>query len=114
MKQTITLKKNYEFKNLLKRGKWRSGKYITVHVLPYKDINENRIGFIVSKKSGNSVFRNRTRRIIRQAYYDLEKNVKKGNQILFIWKTKNTDKDLKCIQIYDDMNNILKESDLLL
>ncbi len=114
MKYTITLKKNYEFKKLLEKGKWFSGKYIVIYTLPHKDENNNLIGFIVSKKAGNSVFRNRTRRIIRQAYSDVEEKIKKGNRLLIMWKTKNTEKHLKSTDIYEDLLNILKESDLLI
>lgn len=115
MKYTVTMKKNFEFKSLLEKGKWFKGKYIVIYLLPYKDNQHNKIGFIVSKKSGNSVFRNRTRRIIRQAYYNIEENIKKGNKILIMWKTKNEEKEnVKSTDIYEDLFNLFKESDLLI
>ena len=114
MKYTVTLKKNYEFKNLLQKGKWLSGKYVVLYVLPQKDEEHNKIGFIVSRKAGNSVFRNRTRRILRQAYSDIEESIKKGYKILIMWKKKNTEKNLKSTDIYEDLSNILKESDMLI
>lgn len=114
MKYTVTLKKNYEFKNLLQKGKWFSGKYVVLYILPQKDVEHNKIGFIVSRKSGNSVFRNRTRRILRQAYSDIEESIKKGHKILIMWKKKNTEKNLKSNDIYEDLSNILKESDMLI
>lgn len=112
MKNTITLKKNYEFKRILQKGKWYSGKYIRVYVMDNK-AEENRIGFIVSKKSGNSVFRNRTRRIIREAYYNLENSIKTGHKFIIMWKPNNKEKNLKSTDILEDLKNILKESDLI-
>lgn len=115
MKNTITIKKNFEVKYLLTKGKWARSKYITIYLKKSEKIGDiNKICFIVSKKAGNSVFRNRARRLLRQAYSDLEGQTKKGYNILIMWKTKEDTKNIKCDKIYEDMKKIFKERDLLL
>ena len=65
MKKTETLKKNYEFKNVMDRGKLYLGKYICVYVL--KNNQQNKIGIAVSKKAGNAVWRNKIKRWIKES-----------------------------------------------
>ena len=113
MKNTITLKKNYEFKKILQKGKWYSGKFIRLYLMKNNNETENKIGFVVSKKAGNSVFRNRTRRIIREAYSKLECDIKKGYKLIIMWKTRNEEKKLKSTDILEDLQNLLKESELI-
>lgn len=115
MKNTITIKKNFEIKYLLSKGKWTRGNYITVYFKKSQNlINLNRICFIVSKKAGNSVFRNRIKRLLRQSYYDLEGKTKRGYNILVMWKPRENIENIKCEKIYKDMERIFEERDLLL
>ena len=113
MKNTITLKKNYEFKRILQKGKWYSGKYIRVYLMKENDETKNKIGFVVSRKAGNSVFRNRIRRIIREAYTKIEKDIQKGYKLIIMWKTKNEVKNLKSTDILEDLQKLMKESELI-
>ena len=57
MKKLKTLKKNYEFKNVLNKGKFYTGKQIIVYINNNKS-NENIIGIAVSSKVGKAVKRN--------------------------------------------------------
>ena len=50
MKKTKTLKKNYEFKRILTKGKHLSGKYIECFYINNKVKNNNFIGIAVSSK----------------------------------------------------------------
>ena len=57
MLNTDTLKKNYEFKNVLTKGKYYNGNYIDIYI---KKNNKkiNYIGIAVSVKVGKAVKRN--------------------------------------------------------
>lgn len=67
MKYAESLKKNYEFRNVYRRGKSLANKYLVVY--KYKTNHTyNRIGISVSKKVGNSVVRSRVTRLIRESY----------------------------------------------
>ena len=68
MKKKKTLRKNYEFKNVLTKGKMYAGKQILIYISKNK-LNENLIGIAISSKLCNAVI-----------YY-----IKKGiKQLLFI------------------------------
>ncbi len=67
MKYAESLKKNYDFRIVYRKGRSLANKYLVVY--KYKnDLQYNRIGISVSKKVGNSVVRSRVTRLIRESY----------------------------------------------
>jgi len=66
-----------------KQGKSRGGRFA---VILYKrnGLRFTRTAFVASKKVGNSVKRNRSRRLMRAAYRAIEPNVKRGYDIIFV------------------------------
>ncbi|MBP3255439.1 MAG: ribonuclease P protein component [Clostridia bacterium] len=108
MRKIDTLKKNYEFKNVLNKGKFYIGKYITIYVTTNKK-EKNIIGIAISKKIGKAVKRNRLKRIIRESYYLEKNNLNKGYNIVFLWNKKEFI-DIKSTQIHDDMDILLKKA----
>ena len=67
MKKIKTLKKNYEFKNVLSKGKFFVGKYVTIYIKNNKK-NENYVGIAVGTKVAKAVKRNKIKRLIRESY----------------------------------------------
>ena len=111
MRKIDTLKKNYEFKNVLDKGKFYRGKYITIYISKNKK-EKNVIGIAVSKKVGKDVKRNRIKRLIRESYYLKRNQLEKGYNIVFLWN-RNTFIDCKCEKIQEDMYIQLKKAGLL-
>ncbi len=67
MKYAESLKKNFEFRAVYRKGKSFGNKYLVVY--KYRNNkNINRLGISVSKKVGNSVIRSRVTRLIRESY----------------------------------------------
>jgi len=79
----LTLRKQSDFSRVYKQGKSRGGRFA---VILYKrnGLKFTRTAFVASKKVGNSVKRNRSRRLMRAAYRAIEPNVKRGYDIIFV------------------------------
>lgn len=106
------LKKNYEFKIVLKKGKRYGGRQIEIFVLKNKE-PVNLLGIAVSKKAGNSVYRNRIKRLIRESYRLLEDDIKTGNSFVILWNKKLDKHDADFNIISEDMKNIFKKANIL-
>ncbi|MFR1518181.1 MAG: ribonuclease P protein component [Clostridia bacterium] len=79
----VSLRKNNEFQRVYKKGRYKAGRYIVMYVMPNKkDIN--RIGIATGKKFGNSVQRNRMKRMIRESYRLSQDCMAKGYDIIFM------------------------------
>ena len=83
MRKIKTLKKNYEFKNVLSKGKFFVGKQVSVYVLKNRK-NINVIGIAVATKKCGAVLRNRIKRLIRENYRILKNDLKQGYDIVFL------------------------------
>lgn len=112
MNSTDMLKKNYEFKNILNRGHYYGGQVIEAFI-EKKEGSINMLGIAISKKVGNSVVRNRIKRLIKENYRLLEKDVKLGYSLVFLWKKKQDGTYANFEQIKEDMIHILKDSGIL-
>lgn len=113
MKKIRTLKKNYEFKNVLSKGKF----YISKHIILYIKRNnkkENYVGFAVNTKIGKAVRRNRIKRVIRESYYSEQNNIQKGYDIVFLWNKSADDyKTIKSQTIHREMMDILNKANMV-
>ena len=72
----VALSKNQDFKNLLKERKI-SNKYLTIYFGKLSDKNNKKlnISFVVKKKIGNSVNRNKIKRRLRNIINELVKKI---------------------------------------
>ena len=106
------LKKNYEFKQVLTRGSFYTGKYIKA-VIFKKNININLLGIAVSKKVGKAVVRNKIKRIIRENYKILESNIQTGYVILFLIKNQIDSKSINFNDLNKDMVKVLASAKIM-
>lgn len=112
MEKTLKLKKNYEFRRVLTKGKYYSGKYIEVFAKPNNQ-QINYIGIAIGVKIAKAVKRNRIKRLIRENYRLLENKLKPGYNIVFLWKKKKNIKEATFSNIKIDMINIFKRIGIL-
>ena len=104
------LRRKEDFSSIYKKGKSIGQKYI---VLFYKknNLSYNRIAFLASKKVGNSVERNRARRLMKENYRLLKDDIKSGFDIIFI--ARNTINGVKAYDVKRSMVNALLKSKLM-
>ena len=102
------LRKKADFDVLYKKGKSAGDKYVVVFIKP-NDLEYGRKAFLASKKVGNSVERNRARRLMKEAFRnilrdpEIFKNVEKLDVIVIARSTINGKKER-------DVENSLKSA----
>lgn len=111
MKKTKMLKKNYEFRKVLTKGKYYSGKYIECFVLK-NNTNYNFLGLAISTKIGKAVVRNHIKRLIRENYKNIELSIKEGYSIVFLFKKKANVKEANFYDIKEDIKIIINKAEL--
>ena len=111
MKKTKMLKKNYEFKNILQKKNYYGGKQIEIFIAQNRQ-GINLLGIAVSKKIANSVQRNRVKRYVREAYRNIEDQIKEGYSIVILWKKKVDVEKANYHDIKKDLLAIFKNANM--
>lgn len=112
MKKILTLKKNYEFRYILNKGKVYYGNQIIVYINKNKS-NNNILGIAINTKLGKAVIRNRVKRLIRENYQIINNHLNQGYNIVFLWNKKTNIKQADYFEIKKDMQNIFKKAKML-
>ncbi len=96
LKTTQTLRWNYEFSRVYKRGTFATGRYLSVHCFkrsPHLKHNLTpipidllRVGFTNGHGRRTAVARNRAKRLLRAAFSRYEPSVPTGYDIIFLMK----------------------------
>lgn len=113
MKKTKMLKKNYEFRKVLSKGKYYSGEYVEAFIL-MNEKKENFLGIAINTKVGTAVQRNSIKRLYREAYYFFEESLKEGQSIVFLWKKKQPVEKATYANIKNDMQTIFDKAKIYL
>jgi len=112
MKKTKMLKKNYEFKNVLTRGKYFGEKNIEAFIIQ-NHLGINMLGIAIGKKIGMAVVRNRIKRLVKENYRLLENDVNTGYSLVILWKKKADIKNANFNNIKKEMINIFKAANII-
>ena len=111
-KKIETGEKNYEFRNNLKKGICYRGILFDIFIKK-NGKNINKLGVAISKKAGNSVKRNKIKRLIRENYRLLEENLKMGNSIVILWKKNAEFKNFDFYKIKKELEEHFKKSKIM-
>ena len=106
MRKYVTLNQNKDFLRLYYRGKSFARPAIVVYAMKNR-CGVCRVGMTASKKIGNAVERNRSRRIIRAAYQSVLRNETFNGSwdLIFVARTKT--KYLKSTAVEKEMTECL-------
>ncbi len=97
-----TLKENKDFRRLYYRGASSASANLVTYAMKKRG-KKCRIGITTSKKIGNAVERNRSKRVIRAAYSQLESCINGGWDFVFVARTRTS--KVKMQTVLKDMEN---------
>lgn len=112
MKKTTMLKKNYEFRYILTKGKRYTGFYIDIYIKK-NNLKENKLGIAISSKIANSVNRNKIKRLIRENYRRMEEKIDMGISMVVLLRKNVEIKKVDFFKIENDINAILKKANII-
>lgn len=113
MRKIDTLKKNYEFKYVLNKGKFIKGKYLTIY-LKENNKQKNIIGIAVNTKFGKAVHRNSAKRLIRENYRLIKDKLIQGYNMVFLLNKNVNINEINFFEIKNDMNLIFQKANIFI
>ena len=105
------LRKNSQFRYIYNRGKSCYGEFLKLVYVKSGPPESLKVGFSVSKKVGNSVVRNRTKRLMRESCRLLLPHIQTGYMLIFVPKPQAAALDF--YQIMDAESFLLAKAGLL-
>ena len=97
MKYSESLRKNWDFQLVYKKGTSYANRYLVMYVLK-NQLNRNRIGISVSKKVGNSVVRHHLTRLIRESYRLNEEKFACGSDMIVIVRVSGKEQGFRSLE----------------
>lgn len=111
MKYTLSIKNNRTFRYILKRGRYIKQSRVIVYYLK-NNKKLNFLGICVNKKNGKSVDRNKLKRWVRQVYTYEEPKIKKGYNIIVLYKKTSNRQNTNFFIVYDDLKKAFEVLDI--
>ena len=110
MKKPEVLRKQEDFTRLYKTGRSSGTRYLVL-LTRKNGLSYNRKAFLASKKVGNSVCRNRARRLMKEAFRKTEAELPVGYDFLLI--ARHDILDCKCQQVEQALRAVCKKNGLI-
>lgn len=104
------LRNKKDFSSIYNRGKSVGDKYVVIFFRK-NNLTYNRTAFLSSKKVGNSVKRNRARRLMKESYRAYGEIIPIGFDLIFI--ARNTINGIKCGEVKKSIEAALKRCKLI-
>ena len=106
------LKKNYEFKAVLTKGKFFKEKEIEIFIMK-NNKKRNFLGIAIGSKNGKAFQRNRAKRIIRACYTKIESQLIDGNSIVILLNKNYSIENISFAEIIEEMQKIFEAAKIL-
>lgn len=111
MKKAYRIKKEYEFQKVFQKGHSYANKRFVVYTIERPTNAHFRIGISVGKKIGNAVERNRIKRKIRAAIYEIQSQIKSQRDFIVI--ARPSAKELSMDEMQKNLIHVLKIANLI-
>lgn len=105
----LTIRKQDEFNRVYRHGRSKGSRFVVV-IYNRNGLDYTRAAFVASKKVGNSVIRNRARRLMRPAYHNIKERIMPGYDIVFV--ARNTIVDASEIDVEKAMFGAVRAAGL--
>ena len=111
MKDANRLKKNTDFSRVYRKKQSMANKLLVIYILD-NHLGHNRVGFVVSKKVGNSVVRSKVKRVMKESYRLNDHKFRSGYDIVFVSRTQCSSSTFK--EINSALMHLMKKMKLVL
>ena len=99
------LRRKEDFDRIYRKGKSVGDRYVVIFCMR-TDLGFNRIAYLASKKVGNSVKRNRARRLMRESVRISDAEIRQGYDLIII--ARNTINGKKCADVKKSIEAALR------
>ncbi len=96
-RKTVTLNQNRDFRRIYHKGKTAVNPILVTYLVKTRR-DENRMGITASKKIGKAYVRNRAKRLIREAYRQIEPGLPIGLDLIFVARSRTAGAKMQQVQ----------------
>ena len=109
LKKNVLRRKN-DFSNIYKKGKSVGDRYVVVFYRP-NHLTYSRKAFLASKKVGNSVKRNRARRLMKESYRLSDLKIPEGYDLIFL--ARSTIINATCADVKKSLESAIRRTGVI-
>jgi ribonuclease P protein component len=78
------LSRSAEFDRVYRQGRSTANRHLVLYSFPNPTVERPRLGLSVSRKVGGAVERNKVKRLLREAFADLERDLAAGHDLVVV------------------------------
>jgi ribonuclease P protein component len=108
----LRLRRSFEFARVRRHGRSSSTRLLVLAILQ-NNLEHNRYGFVVGKRVGNAVVRNRVRRWLREAVRALEPHLRNGYDVVIIARGPIANPEVTYPEVLETLRSLCKRVGLV-